>query len=76
MKYSVRFEDETIKEAISSHLEGGYISIESAKDDTFIYESAGTKFEVINQHGYSEGHFVVTSKGTKTTDCFDTKYSF
>lgn len=61
--FFVKFEDESNSEAISNHLKDGFASVHQACNDTFIYESVHTEFEVIDRQGRSFGKFKTTSEG-------------
>lgn len=65
MSYFVKYDDETVSEAISNHVDSGYESVDEAKTDTFIFEPLGTEFEVINRKGKSYGKFVTVPDGTQ-----------
>ena len=61
--YFIRFEGETIDEAIENHVNEGVGSIEGAHKDVFIHENRGTKYELIDQGGTSFGFFETTEEG-------------
>jgi hypothetical protein len=49
--YYVKFEDETIEEAIAGHWETGYDDIESAKKDTNMSNDEGTAYTIVDKSG-------------------------
>ncbi len=60
MKFFVKLPYESIAEAIKAHPEGGYDSVESAKQETYIYEENGFIFQIVDENGKYHGEFNVT----------------